>query len=251
MPIYPRPPAGCVSSSGVLIHSQPREENDRILLRSHRFEKAGFMRRQGEPSLLSREEFNESREKRRIDHDIKRTVKLGDTENRNGFNLVIGTQYDDGLKDDFKPRGTKYLRADVGGEMREIEIAARTREPDFRFFRIENPDDARLQHRTKVLLDAGLKDGQQKRTSSVIGLGRRDIKSFGAADAFGDAEYGGTVWIADIERAKTAVASREANGGDITSSDTIDIYDNIITKERVIQLIQHNKSIHNSRYRLI
>ena len=35
------------------------------------------------------------------------------------------------------------------------------------------------------------------------------------------------------------------------SSDTIDIYDNIISKERILQLIQHNKSIHNSRYRLI
>ena len=228
MPIYPRPPAGCVSSSGVLIHTQPREEDDRILARSHRFEKAGFMRRQGEPSLLGREEFNEAREKRRVDHDLKRTVKLGDTENRNGFNLVNGTQNDGGLRDDFKPRGTKYLRADVGGEMREIEIAARTREPDFRFFRIENPDDARLQHRTKVLLDAGLKDGQQKRTSSVIGLGRRDIKSFGAADAFDGADYGGTVWIADIERVKTAIRDNNntrSDGGDMktTTSSDIDI----------------------------
>jgi len=91
--------------------------------------------------------------------------------------------------------------------MREVEIAARTREPDFRFFRIENPDDARLQHRTKVLLDAGLKDGQLKRTSSELGYGRRDIKSFGAADAFDAADYGGTVWVSDIERAQSSVGA--------------------------------------------
>jgi hypothetical protein len=213
MPTLPRPPAGCVSSTGVLIHTQPREEDDHILLRSHRFEKAGFVRRQGEPSLESRNAFNESREKRRVDHDLKRTVKLGDTENRNGFNAIVGAQYDGGEKDDFVPRGTRFLRADVG-EMREVEIAARTREPDFRFFRIENPDDARLQHRTKVLLDAGLKDGQKKRTSSELGYGRRDLKSFGAADAFDAADYGGTLWVADLERAQSSAgALRESSRG--------------------------------------
>lgn len=35
------------------------------------------------------------------------------------------------------------------------------------------------------------------------------------------------------------------------SSDTIDIFNNTITKERILQLIQHNKSIHHSRYRLL
>lgn len=160
------------------------------------------------------------REKRRVDHDLKRTIKLGDTENRNGFDAIVGDQYDGGERDDFKPRGTRFLRADVG-EMREVEIAARTREPDFRFFRIENPDDARLQHRTKVLLDAGLKDGQLKRTSSELGYGRRDIKSFGAADAFDAADYGGTVWVADIERAQSSVgaignkSSRGKSGGGV------------------------------------
>ena len=218
MPSLPRPPIGCVSSTSVLIHTQPSEDKDRILLRSHRFERPGFNRRQGEPSLEPRNAFNEMREKRRVDHDLKRTIKLGDTENRNGFDAIVGDQYDGGERDDFKPRGTRFLRADVG-EMREVEIAARTREPDFRFFRIENPDDARLQHRTKVLLDAGLKDGQLKRTSSELGYGRRDIKSFGAADAFDAADYGGTVWVADIERAQSSVgaignkSSRGKSGG--------------------------------------
>jgi len=35
------------------------------------------------------------------------------------------------------------------------------------------------------------------------------------------------------------------------SSETIDIYNNIIAKERILQLIQHSKSMHQSRYRLI
>lgn len=35
------------------------------------------------------------------------------------------------------------------------------------------------------------------------------------------------------------------------SSETIDIDNNIITKERILQLIQHSKSMHQSRYRLI
>ena len=85
MPIYPRPPAGCVSSSGVLIHTQPREEDDRILVRSHRFEKAGFMRRQGEPSLLGREEFNEAREKRRVERRVERIIQEPYKKNNTGL----------------------------------------------------------------------------------------------------------------------------------------------------------------------
>jgi len=92
MPSLPRPPIGCVSSTSVLIHTQPSEDKDRILLRSHRFERPGFNRRQGEPSLEPRNAFNEMREKRQVDHDLKRTIKLGDTENRNGFDAIVGDQ---------------------------------------------------------------------------------------------------------------------------------------------------------------
>lgn len=35
------------------------------------------------------------------------------------------------------------------------------------------------------------------------------------------------------------------------SSDNIDVINNVISKERILQLIQHNKSIHNSKYRLM
>ncbi len=86
--------------------------------------------------------------------------------------------------------------------MREVEVAVRERDVQFRFFRIEDPTAPRLQHRATLLVNAGLRGDNAKRTSSVLGLGRRDIPSDGAADAFSSANYGGEIKSEDWFRAQ-------------------------------------------------
>ena len=211
MPTLPRAPPAVIAAS--LRHEQPPPEQDRILQRSSRFDVAGFRRHQGEPMAAPRAEAERALEERRAAHDARRAVLLRTNEVRTGFDPMRSAQLPaqaaarmgrsgpapSGAHDDFEPRGPRRVTAD-GGDMREVEVAARMREPNFRFFRIENPEEPRLQHRTKVLLDAGMKDGQQNRKSSVLGFGRKDIKSFGAADAFAAADYGGTAWVHELER---------------------------------------------------
>ena len=223
MPVLPRGPPAVVGGS--LQHAQPEPCDDRILLRTSRFHGAGFARRMGEPLAASRAAAQQALEDRRAAHDARRSVQLRTNEVRTGFDAMRSTQLPEqaaarmgrsgpapaGAHDDFEPRGPRRVTAD-GGDMREMEVSVRMREPNFRFFRIENPEEPRLQHRTKVLLDAGMKDGQQSRKSSVLGFGRKDIKSFGAADAFAAAEYGGTTWVHELER-EGAELLASGNGG--------------------------------------
>jgi hypothetical protein len=225
---------------GTLTHAQPPDEQDRILNRKSAKWREGFVRRQGEPLAAQRAASQDALEQRRVAHDAKRLEFLRAADARNGFDAVLGQQTDGGARDDFEPRGPRRVTAD-GSEVREVEVAVRMREPNFRFFRIEDPDDARLQHRTAVLLDAGLKDGKQKRFSSELGFGRRDIKSFGAADAFGAADYGGTAWVHELEQAgaldlarlgasggggggKEAEGADGDGGGDLASRDDVPFF---------------------------
>ena len=224
MPTLPRGPPAVVGGS--LRHAQPEPADDRILQRSSRFDVAGFARRMGEPLAASRAAAQQALEERRVAHDARRGAQLRTNEVRTGFDAVRSVQLPEqaaarmgrsgpapsGAHDDFEPRGPRRVTAD-GGEMREVEVAVRMREPNFRFFRIENPEEPRLQHRTKVLLDAGMRDGQQNRKSSLLGFGRKDLKSFGAADAFAAAEYGGTAWVHELEREGAELLAGAGGGG--------------------------------------
>jgi hypothetical protein len=214
-------------------HAQPPPAEDRILQRSSRFDVAGFARRLGEPMAAPRAAAEQAREERRAAHDAQRGALLRTREVRTGFDAMRSAQVPEqaaarmgrsgpapgGAHDDFEPRGTRRVTAD-GGDMREVEVAVRMREPNFRFYRIENPEEPRLQHRTKVLLDAGMRDGQQNRKSSLLGFGRKDLKSFGAADAFAAADYGGTAWVHELEQkgAELLAASAGAGAGASSSS---------------------------------
>jgi hypothetical protein len=97
--------------------------------------------------------------------------------------------------------------------MREVETAVRERDVQFRFFRIEDPFSPRIQHRAKMLVDAGLRGDTAKRMSSVIGFGRRDMPSHGAADAFAGADYGGEVRARDYYSTLAATAGMATTGG--------------------------------------
>jgi len=238
MPTLPRPPAAAMGDS--LRHAQPPPAEDRILQRSSRFEVAGFTRRLGEPMAAPRAAAQQALEERRAAHDALRGAQTRAKEARTGFDAMRSAQLPEqaaarmgrsgaapgGPHDDFEPRGTRRVTAD-GGDMREVEVAVRMREPNFRFFRIENPEEPRLQHRTKVLLDAGMRDGQQNRKSSLLGFGRKDLKSFGAADAFAAADYGGTAWVHELEQkgAQLLAASASAAaapGGSLAASAAVE-----------------------------
>jgi hypothetical protein len=104
---------------------------------------------------------------------------------------------------------------DTYGPIRAVEIAAREREPVARFHRrqddVASGAQARDNYRSTLLANESLPDVGFQRRSCVLGYGRPQIPSLGAAEAFSMANYGGEVRVQGADgSAASAGATRSS-----------------------------------------
>lgn len=135
----------------------------------------------------------EAREARARAFEGTRREHIDRCVNRNAFNPVTGVQASVS-RDTFKPRA---LGSPPGKtDFISWEGNKRMNEGGARFFKVPAEEwldrhGAQLQTRARVILNSGLESTSGVRTSSVVGYGRKERVSAGAADAFGASGYGG------------------------------------------------------------
>jgi hypothetical protein len=151
---------------------------------------------------------------RGLAHAGPRREQLNRNTNRNGYNPITGEDRGADIPevDTFRPRrqgpGVVATRRDV----REV--------PQLMFHGPPDQDSAAIRRRKVLLVEEGLVGLADRRSSSVLGYGRTEMPSMGAADAFGASIYGGMRYA--VAEGK---APEDSNLGVLAVGVPVDVWD--------------------------
>lgn len=129
-----------------------------------------------------RDRFAEAKAKRAVTQTQSRTQLLVDVDAKTGYNIITGELRGKGPV--VRPEGTKMCGNGVGPE--SIHRGKATlRESGGRFF-LPHASGSAADHRQDVLYREGL---EQKKYTSILQLGKKDMLSYGIEEQFSKSEY--------------------------------------------------------------